>query len=97
MHGRRTGTALIANGDGAYRIDGTYTTFYYLFEREQDGPIPMGDGGVTDAGSADGGTNAVEGSEDEGCGCDATDQRSGLPWIALLLFIGVLGRRRRSS
>jgi hypothetical protein len=40
VHGRRTGTALMPNGDGAYRIDGNYTTFYYLFERESDEPTP---------------------------------------------------------
>ena len=104
QHGRRVeGGALEAGDDGTYRIDGRHRTFYYLFEREPPpepepvpdmGPITGDAGPAPDAGE---GSPAADSSSDDdgGCGCDATRNGHGLPWLGLVFLLGLRRRRQR--
>jgi len=103
QHGRRVeGGALEVGDDGSYRIDGRHRTFYYLFEREPPPePEPEPDMGISemdagptpDAGAPMADTDTGTG-DDGGCGCDAARDAHGLPWLGLVLLLGLRRRRR---
>jgi len=57
QHGRRTGRALELNHEGAYVLDGRFSTIYYLFEREM-----AEETGGTEA--VNGGERSVDGGEE---------------------------------
>ena len=69
IHGRSTGKMLEQDDDGAYQIDGRFTTMYYIFRRPapDSDPPPAGE-------EMTGGTEASGGSEDDRMDGGSSDQ-----------------------
>ena len=77
IHGRSTGKMLEPDSDGAYHIDGRFTTMYYIFRRPAPDTDPpagaeiaagmdaagMDAAGMDDAGASDGGDADSAGEE----------------------------------
>ena len=103
QHGRRTGKTLETGEDGAYTIDGRYTTMYYLFERTvQQDPVEMdggvggmgGEGGAGGHGETDGGMANTSDSDSGGCACSTDPKQAPGPVIWFLLAACIVGRLR---